>query len=348
MSGELEGPDLGSGTISRVQWAPHQLLLVVVWLIVTGILAAALSQGARETGAFELWTTVLQAGYVAALLWFLSRTGASLGELPEAGPEWLRKSKSGRILASTGLALLLAMAVLSDDGDDLLLLFMMGATIWILIVWRREIRLRRVVVGLALAVATILAGLPFRGKDLISDTGIFLLAAFVLPMFIAGGMLIDRTGFGGSQLHLGRYRASAVSFLRGCALFVPLGLVNAVDDSPGTGFTWVTEGWMPLSLPLFSGIAEEAWFRLLLVTLCYFLLRPVFRRNPQAAVICALLFSAVIFGLGHGRSLDRLLTTGLLYGLPMAAVFAKRDWEHAVGAHYMINMIPWVMVYVEN
>jgi hypothetical protein len=28
----------------------------------------------------------------------------------------------------------------------------------------------------------------------------------------------------------------------------------------------------------------------------------------------------------------------------MAVVFARRDWEHAVGAHYMINMVPWLMV----
>jgi hypothetical protein len=77
-------------------------------------------------------------------------------------------------------------------------------------------------------------------------------------------------------------------------------------------------------------------------------LRPVFKKAPETAVLYAVLFSAIIFGLGHGRSLDRLLTTGLLYGVPLAAVFAKRDWEHAIGAHYMINMIPWLMSYLEN
>ena len=66
------------------------------------------------------------------------------------------------------------------------------------------------------------------------------------------------------------------------------------------------------------------------------------------AVIAAVLFSGITFGLGHGRTLERLLTTGLLYGVPMAAMFARRDWEHAVGAHYMVNMIPWVMVYLET
>jgi hypothetical protein len=32
----------------------------------------------------------------------------------------------------------------------------------------------------------------------------------------------------------------------------------------------------------------------------------------------------------------------------MAVAFARRDWEHAVGAHYMINMIPWLMVFLET
>jgi hypothetical protein len=346
--GDPEDPRFESS--ARTSWppAPHLLLLVAAWVIVTAVLTAALAQGTRQTGAFELWSTVVQAGYVAVFLWFLHRTGRTVTELPEAGPAWVRRSRFGQFLSAATLALLLTMVLLSDDGFDILLLSLMAASIWIVIAWRREVRLRRVVTGVALSVVAILSALPFRGKDLISDTGIVLLAAFVLPMFVAGGLLIDRSGFSASQLHAGRFRASAMSFLKGCALFVPLGLINAADDGPGEGFPWVTEGWMPLSLPLFSGIAEEAWFRLLLVSLCYFVLRPVFKEAPEAAVLCAVLFSAIIFGLGHGRSLDRLLTTGLLYGVPLAAVFAKRDWEHAVGAHYMINMIPWLMAYLEN
>jgi hypothetical protein len=42
------------------------------------------------------------------------------------------------------------------------------------------------------------------------------------------------------------------------------------------------------------------------------------------------------------------MITGFLYGVPMATVFAKRDWEHAVGAHYMVNLIPWVMDFLET
>jgi hypothetical protein len=168
-------------------------------------------------------------------------------------------------------------------------------------------------------------------------------------MFVAGGLLVKRTGLGGSQLHSGQYAAALRSFLWGCLLFVPLGLFNAASGSPGPGMTWVTHWWIPLSQPWFSGIVEEAWYRLMLVSLCYLLLRPAFSKRPVLAVIGASLFSAITFGLAHeGTLLDRLLMPGLLCGLPMAALFARRDWEHAVGAHYMINMIPTVMVFLER
>ena len=140
-----------------------------------------------------------------------------------------------------------------------------------------------------------------------------------------------------------------MGFLRGCLLFIPLGLANAAAGSPGPGMTWVTRWWIPLSQPWFSGIVEEIWWRLLAVSLCYFLLRPAFSKRPVAALVGALLFSAVPFGLNHGGTfLENLLITGLLYGLPMAVIFVRRDWEHAVGAHYMINLIPWLMVFLET
>jgi hypothetical protein len=65
------------------------------------------------------------------------------------------------------------------------------------------------------------------------------------------------------------------------------------------------------------------------------------------AVVATILFSGITFGMSHGFTLERFLVTGLLYGVSLAAIFARRDWEHAVGAHYMINMIPWVMAFLK-
>ena len=153
----------------------------------------------------------------------------------------------------------------------------------------------------------------------------------------------------GSQLCTGRYKKAVASLLWGCLLFIPLGLTNAAAGSPGPRMTWVTRWWIPLSLPWFSGIVEETWNRLFLVSLCYLLLRPAFSKRPAIAIVCAALFSGITHGLSHGGTLlEKILITGLLYSMPMAVIFAKRDWEHAVGAHYMINMIPTLMVLLET
>ncbi len=260
----------------------------------------------------------------------------------------LPRQRYGAWVPVLGIALLLVLTAVSDDGVGILMLLLIVATVWILLAWRREIRLRSVVQGLAVALIAYLAGLPLSESGVLDHTTVFLLPALSAPMYVAGGLLFDRTRLGGIQLIAGRYGDLLKSLFWGCLLFVPLGLINAADGSPGIDITWVTEWWMPFSLPWFSGIAEEVWFRLFLVGLCFFLLGPAFRTRPSLAVIAAVLFSGITFGLGHGRTLEGFLTTGLLYGVPLAAIFAKRDWEHAVGAHYMINLVPWVMVFLET
>ena len=138
-----------------------------------------------------------------------------------------------------------------------------------------------------------------------------------------------------------------MSCLWGCVLSIPLGLINGAGCAPSIAMTWIDRWWEPLFQPFFSGIVEEAWSRLFLIPLVYFLLRPAFKERPLIPVICSLLFSAVTFGLGHGGTfLERVLETGLLYGGSMAVVFARRDYEHAVGAHYMINFIPTLIVFL--
>jgi hypothetical protein len=201
--------------------------------------------------------------------------------------------------------------------------------------------------ALALTALAFLGGLPFWKHGLISK-GTFIFYLVLLPIaFVAGGLLHKRTGLGGSPLYAGQYKKVLVSFLWGCLIFAPLGLINAAGGSPGSGITWVNRAWMPFTL-WFSAMTEEAFYRFFLVGLCYLLLRPALRRHPALAVGCATLCSATVFGLVHGYTLDRFLITGLLYGLPMAVAFASRDWEHAFSAHYMTNMIPWLMVFLER
>jgi hypothetical protein len=257
----------------------------------------------------------------------------------------LPKLRIGKLIPVIVVALLLV-AEFADQG--ILLPLLMLATIWILIAWRREIGVPAILLGLAVATVAFLTGLPLYQNQFYGKVYFIVVLAFVMPMFVTGGLLSNRTGLRGSQLYAVQYRKAVVSFLWGCLLFIPLGLTNAAAGAPDTSMTWVTRWWMPFSLPLFPGIVEETWYRLFLVSLCYFLLRPAFSKRPAIALVFTVLFSAITFGLGHGGTLmENLLITGLLYGLPMAVIFAWRDWEDAVGAHYMINMIPTLMVFLE-
>lgn len=322
--------------------------MIVTWVVVTTVLIVMLLRDVRLTDRYESVRHLLHVAYVGALIWHLARTGRAFNQLPELRPQLLSGWRYGAWLPVLGIFILLLLTIVSDDGVDILLLLLIVATAWLLLAWRREIRLRSVVQALLVALIAYLAALPAVDNGFLTESTHLLLAGLSAPMFVAGGLLSERTKLGGIQLHTGRYGGALRGVLWGSLLFVPLGLINAADGSPGTDITWVTEWWLPFSLPWFSGIAEETLFRLLLVGLCFFLVRPAFRTQPALAVTIAVLFSGITFGLGHGRTVERFLTTGLLYGVPMAVVFAKRDWEHAVGAHYTVNMIPWLTVFLES
>lgn len=348
MADPFENTGIPAEISRRSLFAPHRLALTAVWLLATVALFTMLLKGARHTGRFQVERYVLHVAYVAALLWHLVHTGSSVQQLPDVHPLMMPRRRLGRLIPVAGLLLLL-MVAFTDGGLGILLLVLMASTVWILVAWRREVRLRRAVLGLSVAAIALLGGLPIWKNHLLGESAFWVLLVFVAPMFVAGGLITSRTGLGGSQLYSGRYIRALKGFLVGCLLFVPLGLMNAASGSPGTGITWVTRWWMPFSLPLFSGIVEEAWYRLFLVGLGYLLLRPACGGRPAVAVVCAAVISAITFGLGHGGGLaERLMTTGLLYGLPTAVMFVRRDWEHAVGAHYMVNVIPWMLVYLES
>ncbi len=294
----------------------------------------------------EMTFHLLHAGYVVALLWYFARSGPSLAILPEVDPVVLPRWRFGRWIPSLGIALVFVLVAGSEDGLDVLLLGIVVAVIWLLVAWWRRIRFLWVIQGVALGLVALLAGIPARNNGIVSETVFFLFPGLVPFMYVAGGLLIDRTRLGGIQLRTAGLRKALQSFLWGCLLFVPLGLFNVADGPIAGDLTWVSEWWMPLTLPWFSGIGEEAFFRLFLMGLCFFLLRPAFQVRPVLAVVATVLFSATTFGLAHGRDPETFLTTGFLYGLPMAVVFARRDWEHAVGAHYMINMPSWVVAFL--
>ena len=323
---------------------PHRIALIILWLATTTSMVAILLLGAQGT-VFSAIRHILQAIYVGALLWYLARTGSSVNRSSEPGFQLPAQMTISSRLAVLGIALLFVLNIISDNGRDILILLSLITSVVILFVWRRDIRLGLVIQGFAVAIFAYLAGSQWVELGVLSKSWNITLSAFTVPFYIAGGLLFKRTGLGGMRLLSGQYGEALKSVCVGSLLFIPLGLINALGDSI-VDLTAVRDWWMPLWLPWWSGVNEETWFRLFLVGLTYFLLRPAFRKHPSLTMIAAVLFSGITFGVGHGRTLDHFMTTGLLYGVPFAVIFAKRDWEHAVGAHYMVNMIPALIAFL--
>jgi hypothetical protein len=330
----------------RSRLAPHKITLMILWLATTIAMIVMLMTGVQGTNRYIVIRHTLHALYVVALFWYLARTGPPVIRLPEGHVKAQPRSKIVAWLSVLGVALLFLLNIVSDDGRDLLILLSLVASVTILLVWGRDLSLRLVIQGLAVAIFAYLAGSQWVKLGVLSKSWNSILSAFTVPFYIAGGLLLKRTGLGGAQLMSGQYKQAMKSVCVGILLFVPLGLINALGDS-SVDLTGVRAWWLPLWLPWWSGINEETWFRLYLVGLTYFLLRPPLDRHLNLAALAAVLFSGIVFGVGHGRTLEHFLTTGLLYGVPFAAIFAKRDWEHAVGAHYMVNMIPALIAWLE-
>lgn len=317
-----------------------------MWLAATVAYVALLLSGVSATQGHALLRNGVLVAYSAALLWYLVVSAPAIGGLPEFAPILLPNRRSGRLAAALAVAAVFGVTVGLDGGLGLLLLVLLVAAVIVVLAWRRQVTARAVALGVVLSLLAFgSGGLAFWRHGFVAKPVLILMLVMVPPLFVAGGLLVARTGLGASQLLEGRYAQALQGFLRGCLLFVPLGLANAAGQR-AQHLPWVTHWWQPPTLPVWSGINEEVVFRLMLVTLCYALLRPAWKERPALAFAAAALFSAVTFGLGHGRTLDNLVFAGLLYGLPFAFVFARRDVEHAVGAHYMVNMIPWVMAFL--
>lgn len=196
----------------ETQFAPHRLALTILWPLTTIVFVAMLALGVRDMGQFRIERYVLNIAYTAALLWYLGRTGPSLNQLPDIHPLLLQGRRIGRLVPGLVIAALLLVSF-SDAGPFILDCLLMIATLWVLVVWGREIRLRPAVLGLTVAVIALLGGLPFWDNSFVVKPFFVMFSVFVPPMFIAGGMLLKRTGLGGSQLHAGQYIEARIEAL---------------------------------------------------------------------------------------------------------------------------------------
>jgi hypothetical protein len=133
--------------------------------------------------------------------------------------------------------------------------------------------------------------------------------------------------------------------LIGCVLGVPASLFNLLGNIQSQD-TYIIHWWQPL-YAIVPAIAEESWARLFLVSFCYAVLRPVADVRPRRAVVVAILISILAFSSAHaGLNPFVIVIDGLLFSAPYALLLIKKDFEHAVGYHFITDFFRFVAAFL--
>lgn len=274
--------------------------------------------------------------FIVGLVWSLGRQKPAVDELPafdifsgERPGYWVRT-----ILIFVGLALTFFIGMMVGTGFSLMLvcgLIGFGVTI----AWRGQLTGR--IAGLALAAGIISAlGIAFLGNG---DLSWAIANLITLPPAFSGGvLLLQRTQLGKVRLVEGEIGLALKGFAMGCLLAVPAAVLNQLGNMSGQD-TWVVNWWQPL-YAIVPGIAEETWARLFLMPFCYAIVRPVAGARPRRALGVAILVSLLAHGFAHtGIDPFGILIGTVLYTLPVALLLVKKDFEHAVGYHFMVDFV---------
>lgn len=205
-------------------------------------------------------------------------------------------------------------------------------SIWILIKFRKQISKK-----------FIINGLIFGGICAVAMYNYIpiLVAVLVLIPFtyISGSLLNEK--FPVTTIHINKHSIlpALKSFSVGCLFAIPMGFSNLLDIVSSNGITWINQYWQAI-LALVAGIMEETWVRLFIITFIFALVSSKTNKK-YIPIITALIISSAIFGFSHSNYLDtqNCIKICILYGLPLGVLFIKRDFETAIGYHFMIDFI---------
>ncbi len=316
--------------------------LTQAFVILWGLSSIALGIGiVANDGTAQGVGAILGLIYVLVLIWWFARSKPAAADLPDSPPivgflpnYW---AMLAFIVALTALLTVLTGGLLGNGWHMLTLSILLALAI--IVAWRKRLTGKLVVAGVVTAV--VLLGVEHLlsddwGQGLITSVGAGLMA-------VAGVLLLDHTRLTHVRLLEGDYLAAGKSFLWGCVLAVPPALLNALSmrQASPSEFDLMFDRWWKAFYALQPGILEEVWARLLLTTLLYALLRPLNAQHPRRAVVGALLMAALIHGLAHFPTsltspMEAIYVT-LMYGIPLALVYVKRDLETAMAYHFFID-----------
>ena len=79
----------------------------------------------------------------------------------------------------------------------------------------------------------------------------------------------------------------------------------------------------------------------------YSVLRPTTHLRPQRSIVVAILASVIAWGFAHsGVDPLGIFIGSLLYGLPVALLLIKKDFEHAVGYHFLVDFVRFMAAFL--
>lgn len=280
--------------------------------------------------------------FIIGLVWALIRAKPAINELPdldiftEKRPGfWLRTLL---LFLGLGLAFLLGM-VISPGFSMILVCGLVG--FGLTLGFRKALTRKVIGIGLILGLVSAL-GSALLGTGDLSWSAVYLI--MVPPAFTGGVLLMQHTQLGHIRL-LERLPAKVVKgFLIGCLLALPPALLELMGNMQSQD-TYIIHWWQPLHA-IVPGIAEETWFRLLLLSFCYAVLRPATNQRPRRAIVVAILVSIFAFTFAHSGLNPFGFLYGLLFSMPHALLFIKKDFEHAVGYHFMIDFVRYIAAFI--
>lgn len=317
----------------NIKLTPSQVLLALLWslAVVAEIVSLLLHLGEL---AFVVGLSSFL--YIVVLIWTLSRKKPSSTDLPNL--DFLLTPRIGFGVAISGMVFIIGIMFVIGMVIGPAMSMLLGSALiglGITVAWRSQLTTRIVWMGISVGLIAGL-GITFLGNGDLSWAVFNLIT--LPPLFTGGALLISRTRLVRVRLLENEYALGLKGFLWACILSLPAALLNLLGNMQ-QGDTWVTRWWQPL-YAIVPGVAEETWARLFLTTLCYALLRPTTNQHPRRAVFVSLLVGALVHGFAHtGINPIGIIVGCLLYGIPTALLFIKYDFEHAVGYHFLIDLV---------
>lgn len=320
----------------------HLGVLVGLWILSTSLLGAA---RVGDVSEFRAVGMALALGYIMTLLWWFTREVLHVRP-NDFSPLLSRPRSFGPMLGALILAVGVIVAVTSgvlQNGWYTVLVSTLPALL-IIVRFRDQHTRRAVVVAVAVVAVLFVLGAVYRSP--VRSLG----SALVIGVhLIAGVALLQHTGVGAFRTINGGYSAAFRGLVQGSVMAVPPMLLN-LALAEGAQIIEITDPvgdwWMPI-LAVQPALAEEIWARLFLTTLFVALLYPVSRERPRRALVAALVLAVVLHVLAHVPHTITdpvsVVFMSFFYGVPMVLLFVARDLEHAIGYHFVIVFVSFVV-----